>query len=156
MVNIFSYSINRLLNIQILLIKSFLFTLYSLHICSYFKIRLVSFFIFSVINSPTPHYNSIITYDLTTLKTNIQNIKMIKEYPNIRDAIILLKIWLKQQEFSNNFETFNGHIITMYVLYLLYIKKLNTFMSSYQIVRNTWQYLGNYICDKSASIQSNL
>ncbi|XP_011497829.1 PREDICTED: nucleolar protein 6 [Ceratosolen solmsi marchali] len=95
----------------------------------------------SVTTSPTPHYNSTIMYDLTTLQANVHNIKVIKEYPNIRDGIILLKIWLKQRDFSNNFETFNGHVITMYVLYLLYTKKLNTFMSSYQIVRNTWQYL---------------
>lgn len=31
----------------------------------------------------------------------------------------------------------------MYVLYLLLTKKLNTFMSSYQIVRNTWHHLAN-------------
>ena len=102
------------------------------------------FFSFVATNPPTPYYNNVVMHDLTTLKANLQNIKMIKEYPNIRDGIILLKIWLKQREFCNNFESFNGHIITMYVLYLLYQKKLNTFMSSYQIVRTTWQNLGIY------------
>ncbi|OXU19050.1 hypothetical protein TSAR_001365 [Trichomalopsis sarcophagae] len=94
-------------------------------------------------NPPTPYYNSAILHDLTALKANTQNVKLIKEYPNIRDGIVLLKIWLKQREFCNNYETFNGHVITMYVLYLLLTKKLNTFMSSYQIVRNTWQHLAN-------------
>lgn len=93
-------------------------------------------------NPPTPYYNSLIMQDMTSLKTSIENIQAIKDYPNIRDGIILLKIWLRQREYNNNFESFNGHIITMYVLYLLKLKELNTFMSSYQIVRNTWKNLG--------------
>lgn len=100
-------------------------------------------FIFTVVNPPTPHYNNTIMFDLITLRTNILTAEIVKEYPNIRDGIILLKIWLKQRQLCNNFESFNGHIITMYVLYLIYTKKLNTFMSSYQILRNTWQHLGN-------------
>ncbi|XP_076236825.1 nucleolar protein 6 Mat89Ba isoform X2 [Calliopsis andreniformis] len=90
---------------------------------------------------PTPHYNSIILYDLIMSRMNVENMRMIKEYPNLRDGIILLKIWLAQRELTTGFEAFNGHIITMFVLYLLSIKKLNTFMSSYQIVRNVWNHL---------------
>ncbi|XP_076620123.1 nucleolar protein 6 Mat89Ba [Colletes latitarsis] len=88
--------------------------------------------------SPTPHYNSIILHDLTMSRMNIENVKMIKEYPNLRDGIILLKIWLAQRELTKDFTSFNGYVITMFTLYLLSIKKLNTFMSSYQIVRNVW------------------
>lgn len=79
------------------------------------------------------------------LRTNEQNLKLIKEYPNIRDGIILLKIWLGQRELNKGFDAFSGHVITMYVLYLLRTKKLNTFMSSYQIVRNVWNSLGMFI-----------
>lgn len=99
---------------------------------------------FTDVNPPTPYYNSIIMQDLTAFDTNTRNIETLEKYPNIRDGIILLKIWLRQREFTNNFESFNGHIITMYVLYLLMTKELNTFMSSYQIVRNTWKSLGNF------------
>ncbi|XP_043253264.1 nucleolar protein 6 [Colletes gigas] len=88
--------------------------------------------------SPTPHYNSIILHDLTMSRMNIETMKMIKEYPNLRDGIILLKIWLAQRELTKDFTSFNGYVITMFTLYLLSIKKLNTFMSSYQIVRNVW------------------
>ncbi|KAI4493829.1 hypothetical protein M0804_002005 [Polistes exclamans] len=88
--------------------------------------------------TPTPHYNSIILHDLTMLETNSHNIELIKKYPNIRDGIILLKIWLSQRQLMKSHDGFSSHIITMYVLYLLKIKKLNTFMSSYQIVRNVW------------------
>lgn len=93
----------------------------------------------------TPHYNSIILHDLTMSRMNIENMKIIKEYPNVRDGIILLKIWLAQRELTTDFEAFNGYIITMFVLYLLSIKKLNTFMSSYQIVRNVWNHLGKIL-----------
>ncbi|CAL7937003.1 unnamed protein product [Xylocopa violacea] len=89
---------------------------------------------------PTPYYNSIILHDLT-MKIHAENMKIIKEYPNLRDGIILLKIWLTQRELTKGYAAFNGYIVTMFILYLLSIKKLNTFMSSYQIVRNTWNYL---------------
>ena len=90
---------------------------------------------------PTPHYNSIILHDLT-MKIHAENMKIIKEYPNLRDGIILLKIWLIQRGLSKGCTAFNGYVITMFILYLLSIKKLNTFMSSYQIIRNVWNYLG--------------
>ncbi|XP_061927318.1 nucleolar protein 6 isoform X2 [Apis cerana] len=89
---------------------------------------------------PTPHYNSIILHDLT-MKIHAENMKIIKEYPNLRDGIILLKIWLIQRGLSKGCTAFNGYVITMFILYLLSIKKLNTFMSSYQIIRNAWNYL---------------
>lgn len=89
---------------------------------------------------PTPHYNSIILHDLT-MKIHAENMKIIKEYPNLRDGIILLKIWLIQRGLSKGCTAFNGYVITMFILYLLSIKKLNTFMSSYQIIRNVWNYL---------------
>lgn len=95
--------------------------------------------------TPTPHYNSIILYDLIMSETNSQNTALIKEYPNIRDGIILLKIWLSQRQLIKGYDSFSSHIMTMYVLYLLKIKKLNTFMSSYQIVRNVWCNLGKIL-----------
>ncbi|XP_015124315.1 nucleolar protein 6 [Diachasma alloeum] len=90
---------------------------------------------------PTPHYNSNILHDLTMSETNSRTSKILKEYPNLRDGIVLLKIWLFQRQPERSYEGFNGHILTMYVLHLLYAKRLNTFMSSYQIVRNVWNNL---------------
>lgn len=89
----------------------------------------------------TPHYNSSVLRSLITLKTNEESKKLIKEYPNIRDGIILLKIWLCQRELIRGHNAFTGYVITMYVIYLLRTKKLNTFMSSYQIIRNVWNNL---------------
>lgn len=92
---------------------------------------------------PTPHYNSLILHDLVMRSTNSAVAETIREYPNLRDGIILLKIWLRQRELDKGYDGFTGHIMTMFVVYLLSIKKLNTFMSSYQIVRNVWICLGN-------------
>ncbi|XP_033188012.1 nucleolar protein 6 Mat89Ba [Bombus vancouverensis nearcticus] len=104
---------------------------------------------------PTPHYNSIILHDVI-MKIHAENMKVIREYPNIRDGIILLKIWLTQRELLKGYAAFNGHIITMLILYLLSIKKLNTFMSSYQIVRNVWNYLIHIDwCESGVSMNQN-
>lgn len=91
---------------------------------------------------PTPYYNSLILRDLIMSRMNSEVAQLIKEYPNLRDGIILLKIWLRQRELNKGYDGFTGHIITMFVIYLLREKKLNTFMSSYQIVRNVWICLG--------------
>jgi hypothetical protein len=37
---------------------------------------------------------------------------------------------------------FSGYIMSMYVLYLLQCRRINSVMSSYQVVRNTWNNLG--------------
>jgi len=75
-------------------------------------------------------------------RMNSEVAQIIKEYPNLRDGIILLKIWLRQRELNKGYDGFTGHIVAMFVIYLLREKKLNTFMSSYQIVRNVWICLG--------------
>ncbi|XP_034948834.1 nucleolar protein 6 [Chelonus insularis] len=90
---------------------------------------------------PTPFYNSNILHDLTMAEANSHCAKMLSGYPNIRDGIILIKIWLRQRQSESAYDAFNGHILTMYVLYLLMEKKLNTFMSCYQIIRNVWNNL---------------
>ncbi|XP_020297478.1 nucleolar protein 6 [Pseudomyrmex gracilis] len=91
----------------------------------------------------TPYYNSLILHDLIMSSTNSEIAQTIREYPNLRDGIILLKIWLRQRDLNKGFGGFTGHIMTMFVIYLLRIKKLNTFMSSYQIVRNVWVCLAS-------------
>lgn len=100
------------------------------------------FFLSTASLLPTPHYNSLVLHDLIMSSINSEVAQAIKEYPNLRDGIILLKIWLYQRELNKGYDGFTGHIITMFVIYLLRIRKLNTFMSSYQIVRNVWINLG--------------
>ncbi|EFN82278.1 Nucleolar protein 6 [Harpegnathos saltator] len=89
----------------------------------------------------TPYYNSLILHDLVMRNTNDNVAQIIRQHENLRDAIILLKIWLKQRELSNNCDGFTGHIMTMFVIYLLRTKKLDQSMTSCQIVRITWSCL---------------
>lgn len=103
----------------------------------------LSYFILSTASLlPTPHYNSLVLHDLIMARINSNVAQAIKQYSNLRDGIILLKIWLHQRELNKGYDGFTGHIITMFVIYLLRLRKLNTFMSSYQIVRNVWICLG--------------
>lgn len=53
---------------------------------------------------------------------------------------------------------FSGYIMSMYVQYLLSQKKLNTFMSSYQVFRNTLLRLSRFSCllfTKSKSLDAD-
>lgn len=90
---------------------------------------------------PTPQYNSMILHDLTMAENNSTVSKIFKEYPNIRDGILLSKIWLYQRQSRNSSSAFNGHVLAMFVLYLFYERKIDARMSSYQIVRHLWNNL---------------
>lgn len=90
---------------------------------------------------PTPYYNSSVLHDLTMSENNSKIIKTISEYPALRDGILLLKIWLRQRQLDKGYGSFTGHILTMYVIYLMKIRQINTIMSSYQVIRNVWNSL---------------
>lgn len=90
---------------------------------------------------PTPFYNSTVAADLIIH----DNILFLKEtllmHNNIKDGILLLKIWLHQRELDNSVGGFNGFLIALLVCYLLQIKKINVLMSSYQVFRVACNYL---------------
>lgn len=75
-------------------------------------------------------------------QNNSRILKTLSEYPALRDGILLLKVWLKQRQLDKGYGAFTGHILTMYVIYLMKIRQINTFMSSYQVIRNVWNSLG--------------
>ncbi|XP_012273791.1 nucleolar protein 6 [Orussus abietinus] len=95
--------------------------------------------------TPTPHYNSVVLQDMTMLRTNLENVNSIKEYLNLRNGIILLKIWLAQRQLNGGYDGFGNHVLTMFVIHLLRTRKISTIMSSYQIARNVWNQLAQ--CD---------
>lgn len=85
----------------------------------------------------TVYYNCAHLHDVT-LNRNWNFIKKtLDEQKNVKDGLKILQVWLKQRELQP---------ITQFCVYLtvyLFIKKrINGFMSSYQIVRNFW----NFIC----------
>ncbi|KAL4228055.1 Nucleolar protein 6 [Mactra antiquata] len=86
---------------------------------------------------PTPFYNSSILEDMISLSTIKQMEQIASGSQGLKDGIILLKIWLKQRGLDQGYGGFTCYLMTMYVIYLLSIHKLNPLMSSYQVFRNT-------------------
>ncbi|KAL1501518.1 hypothetical protein ABEB36_006825 [Hypothenemus hampei] len=92
-------------------------------------------------STPTVLYNSILCYDIT-LKENAEFIKSsIGNEKNIQEGIRLLTVWLKQRAFNVGFGAFSFDILAYFIAYLFTTKKINKFMSSYQVIRNFWSFL---------------
>ncbi|XP_014221789.1 nucleolar protein 6 [Trichogramma pretiosum] len=90
-------------------------------------------------NPPTPHYNNIIMRDIVSIKNNEYILECINSnQQNVRDAIKLIKIWLRQR---NLHLEGMGHVMTLLTVHLLSTKKINAYMSSYQILRNIFLHL---------------
>ncbi|XP_012256852.2 nucleolar protein 6 isoform X2 [Athalia rosae] len=105
---------------------------------------------------PTPHHNSSVLHDLTMSQNNACIVKTISQYPALRDGILLLKIWLRQRQLDRGYGSFNGHILTMYVIYLMKMRQINTVMSSYQVVRNVWNSLAqSNWCESGITLSQN-
>ncbi|XP_065200916.1 nucleolar protein 6 [Planococcus citri] len=90
------------------------------------------------LNFPTPYYNSLICQDLVSLKNEEIRLEMFNSNQNLKDALILLKIWLHQRRLDVGPICFSGYLMSMFIVYLMKNKKLNRHMSSYQIIRNVW------------------
>lgn len=93
----------------------------------------------SDIGPPTPYYNSGVLTDLTASENEHFLNEILRNNDNLKQAVILLKIWLRQRSLQ-----VSGHIVSLFVAYLVQIKRINNFMSSYQIVRNIWISLSEY------------
>lgn len=91
---------------------------------------------------PTPIYNAGILEDLVLKDNHLLKKESFEQNQSLKDAFVLLRVWLKQREFSQGFGAFNSHILSMLLVYLLKIQKINKHMSSYQIIRHVWLYLG--------------
>lgn len=91
--------------------------------------------------SPTPFYNSCLAYD-ATLSLNTLFIKeTLNDMKNVQEGIKLLIIWLKQRGISSGFASFSETIVLYIIVYLLQNKKINKYMSSYQVIRHFWNFI---------------
>ncbi|XP_026317352.1 nucleolar protein 6 [Hyposmocoma kahamanoa] len=87
----------------------------------------------SEVGPPTPIYNSSVLSDLTASANDKFLTDILLKSDNLKQAIVLLKIWLRQRGLQ-----VSGHVVSMFVAYLVQTKRINNIMSSYQIVRNVW------------------
>lgn len=88
--------------------------------------------------SCTPHYNATIIKDLVVMENEEVRANVLQTNSNLKDAIILLQVWLKQRLLDVGYGGFTGYLVSMLVVHLLRCHKLNNLMSSYQVVRNVW------------------
>uniref|UniRef100_A0A182PF19 Nucleolar protein 6 n=1 Tax=Anopheles epiroticus TaxID=199890 RepID=A0A182PF19_9DIPT len=98
-------------------------------------------------NFPTPHYNTSVLYDVRLLK-NVEMMESIIQSDSVREAIILLKVWIRQRHFDRGRYGFDGALVTFYIAYLLQNKRIYPNMSSYQIIRLFWNQLAGSSWDK--------
>uniref|UniRef100_A0A182LSW1 Nucleolar protein 6 n=1 Tax=Anopheles culicifacies TaxID=139723 RepID=A0A182LSW1_9DIPT len=98
-------------------------------------------------NFPTPHYNASILYDVRLIK-NAELLESIIQSDSVREAIILLKVWIRQRQFDQGRYGFDGAMVTFYIAQLLQSKRIYPNMSSYQIIRLFWNHLAGSSWDK--------
>ncbi|XP_066905106.1 nucleolar protein 6 [Halyomorpha halys] len=89
----------------------------------------------------TQFYNASILEDLVLKENHDFKKSYFETNQHLREAFVLMRVWLKQQELNQGFGSFNSHITAMMMVYLIKIGKINKHMSSYQIIRHIWMYL---------------
>lgn len=94
-------------------------------------------------HTPTPHYNSSILGDLNRKFNEEYLASAIGDNANVRDALVLLEIWLRQRELDNGYGGMTKFMLAMFVAYLVQCKRINLSMSSYQIIRQVWVHFGS-------------
>lgn len=84
----------------------------------------------------TPFYNMVMLHDVVLVSNSYFCHSILFDLKNAKDAIKLLQVWTQQRDL-NFFNNFLLHL----VLYLVYKRKVNKHMSSYQVIRNVWFFL---------------
>ncbi|XP_018576500.1 nucleolar protein 6 [Anoplophora glabripennis] len=93
-------------------------------------------------NSPTSLYNSALAHDVTLSANNKFIQQTLADQNNVQEAVKLLCIWLRQREFNVGIGSFTEDLILYFITYLFSKNKINKYMSSYQVVRNLWNFIG--------------
>jgi len=66
-------------------------------------------------------------------------------FSRLKDAIKLCKIWLYQRDMQQSQGQVDGFLMTMIMIALIQLRRLNIQMSSYQLFKATLQYLGIFL-----------
>lgn len=98
----------------------------------------------NVENSATPYYNSTVLTDLNAKFSNEYLANILEGNVHVKDAIVLLKIWLRQRDLCGGHVGFNGYILSMFIAYLMQKNLITITMNSYQIIRQVWIQLGKF------------
>lgn len=92
----------------------------------------------------TPHYNSSVLRDLTMLQNEHFLKRMLETtHTNVREAIMLFKLWLKTRGLEND-NAMGGYLISMFAVHLIKRRVITAAMSTFDILRHFWIQLGKF------------
>ncbi|XP_054288165.1 nucleolar protein 6-like [Macrosteles quadrilineatus] len=86
-------------------------------------------------------YNASVVGDLVLTSNDAVQAQVLENNNNLKDGVLLLRVWLRQRQLDTGLGGFSGHLVSMLVTSMLMSRKLNSLMSSYQVVRNVWLLL---------------
>ena len=66
-----------------------------------------------------------------------------KDCPSLVETSILFKVWLKKRKIYDTFDSFNGFLISILIIFLLNQKIITKNMSSFQMLRNILNWISN-------------
>jgi len=106
--------------------------------------------------TPTPHYNASVLSDMF-LEYHLHYLyKCLVDFPGMKDAVALIKVWLHQRELDKGAGCCGGFLVSMFVAHLLSVRTINKHMSSYQILRVFLQFLGSTDWAKDGIIMTSV
>ncbi|RZC39988.1 nucleolar protein 6 [Asbolus verrucosus] len=95
----------------------------------------------NITEAPTLFYNSSLAHDVTLTINNSFIEESLSELGNVQEAIKLIYIWLVQRELNVGLGSFTEDLVVYFMVYLVSKKKINKHMSSYQVIRNFWNFI---------------
>ncbi|XP_041957750.1 nucleolar protein 6 [Alosa sapidissima] len=94
-------------------------------------------------DTPTPYYNSTVLGDHLP-GAHLQFLSAVRDQCGaFKDAVALLKVWLRQRELDQGSGCFGGFLASMLLAYLLTSHKVSNHMSAYQLFRNALHFLAS-------------
>ena len=84
---------------------------------------------------PTPLYNNSLTSTLFYEQHLHSVFSALEQCPALRDAVMLVKVWLRERELDSGWGGFSGFLATMLLTYLLGKRSISGGMSEFQMFR---------------------
>ncbi|XP_044265775.1 nucleolar protein 6 [Tribolium madens] len=95
----------------------------------------------AITEASTIYYNASLAHDVTLSLNNSFIRDILSELTNAQEAVKLIYVWLVQRGLNEGLGAFTEELMLYFITYLFTKKKINKYMSSYQIIRNFWNFI---------------